>query len=64
MIMRIVRQNAKDRKNVSGAYCYTLASGSTNGVKQMQHKFFQAFGSMLITAGLFSGVVSVMAAAV
>ena len=30
----------------------------------MQHKFFQAFGSMLITAGLFSGVVSVMVAAV
>ena len=30
----------------------------------MQQKFVQAFGSMLVTAGLFSGVVSIMAASV
>jgi len=29
----------------------------------MQQKFVQAFGSMLITASLFSGVVSMMVAA-
>ena len=28
----------------------------------MQRKFFQAFGSMLVTAGLFTSVVTVMAA--
>ena len=30
----------------------------------MHNKFVQAFGSMLVTASLFTGVVTVMAAAV
>jgi hypothetical protein len=31
--------------------------------QKMQRKFVQAFSSLMITAGLFTGVVSVMAAA-
>jgi len=59
--MLMMRQTVELRKDITRPVQYTLAH-SRRLVMNMQQKLMQAFGSLIVTAGLFTGVVSVMAA--
>lgn len=61
--MRALRLGVKDRKDIPVNPGYTVPEGNAWRVK-VQQKFVQALGSMMITAGLFTGIVSAMAATV